>query len=152
MRLAAECSCGATQKTQPKMMVFKTQKKTNVHSDEFDHRFPSRIIINKRDIAYITTKRADLVRGFVAVIMDDGTEYFSDHPLKNFVEFMPDALQINRATVIPCDKILATNEWLYVYAGSEEEPFEISDNFRDEVKRAVTMVCTLPKKHEKRLP
>ncbi len=144
------CACGAPQPR--KMMVFKSQKKTNINSDDFDHRFPSRIIINKSDIAYITTRRGDLLRGFVSVIMDDGTEYFSDHPLKNFVEFMPNALQINRATVIPCDKILATNEWLYVYAGSEEEPFEISDSFRDEVKRAVTMVCTLPKKHEKRLP
>jgi hypothetical protein len=43
--------------------------------------------------------------------MDDGTEYFSDHPLKNFFQFMPNMVQVNKSSLVSTEKITATNEW-----------------------------------------
>lgn len=133
-------------------MVFFTTRKTNDCFDDFNHRLPARALINKSDIAYVTT-RANGSKDFVSVFTDDGTEYFSDHPLKNFFQFMPEIVQVSKSSLIPVNKISATNEWQYVYVqcGGKFVPFELMPDYRKELKIVLTSLCTLSKKQEKRI-
>ncbi|MCR9171553.1 MAG: hypothetical protein NXI10_03610 [bacterium] len=145
------CACGAPQPR--KMMVFKEETKTNFTHDKRYHRFPSRIIIEKGDIAYVTTQGTGNNKDFVSVYMTDGTEYFSDHRLSDFLQIIPDSVQPNKSFVVPVDKISASNEWMYIYVrrGEKEIPFEITPSYKEAVVVAVTAMTTLPRIHEKRL-